>query len=357
MGRVAARARGAECRWWLWTVILAAFPAGALPAEAATPLVRAAYVYDYMDVAHLDSLASTGFNRAIIRLTGDTPGFGGAPVLRAWVRHGLDRGVEPVPESLLQGKSRLRALSTSRRYSRGPGRVSSDAGCPLDSLFWRSALLDRLEEVLQTVPDARRIAVDLEFPPGAPRHYEVGPCCCPECLAEYTGVRNEEHGGHDAWRFSGLLASQEARLARILGALLGEFAARHPGIEVGVFDLDLDSFVHRACARALSRSGVPTVDYCERSYSTGGVPLRGARARLRALGLATAPLVGGLWLKHFTPGQVPAELRSIAERGEGSFIFTTYSLWRDPETLTGSCTLMGSPADYRRVLAEGDLLP
>jgi hypothetical protein len=143
-------------------------------------------------------------------------------------------------------------------------------------------------------------------------------------------------------------------LERTLTGLLSEFATRHPGVEMAVFDLDLDSFVHRALARALSRSGVPTADYCERSYTAGGGALPMARARLDALGLSDAPLIGGLWLKRFRPGLLAAAVNSVLERSEGYFIFTTYSLWLEPTRLHGPYTLVGTQGDYWKALTEAN---
>jgi hypothetical protein len=289
----------------------------------------------------------------ILRISGDSLGSGTA----SWVARARAHGVECVPDFLLQNRTRQHALPAARRYTWGSGQTDPEAGCPLDSVFWRRCLLDRAEEILATLPEIRRLAVDLEFATGPPKHYDVGPCRCSACLAEYTGTSDPDRGGSRAWRLSGLLTWEEARLGEILAALLGEFAARHPGVELGVFDLDLDSFVHRAMARALARCGVPAADYCERSYSVAGGPLRGARARLRALGLTEAPLIGGLWLKRFASSNVPAALRSITERADGYFVFTTYSLSRDPATLSGPYTLLGSPADYWRALTEVNALP
>jgi hypothetical protein len=143
-------------------------------------------------------------------------------------------------------------------------------------------------------------------------------------------------------------------LERTLTALLTEFATRHPGVEVGVFDLDLDSFVHRALARALGRSAVPTADYCERSYSAAGAALPVARSRLDALGVPAAPLIGGLWLKQFPPERLTPALKSILERAEGYFIFSTYSLWLEPARLDGPYTLVGPPGDYWKALTEAN---
>jgi hypothetical protein len=101
---------------------------------------------------------------------------------------------------------------------------------------------------------------------------------------------------------------------------------------------------------------VPTVDYCERSYTSAGASLPGARARLRALGHAATPLVGGLWLKQFPPANLPHALRSVRDRADGYFIFTTYSL-DHPVSLDGAYELRGHPTEYWRVLAEANRKP
>ena len=323
------------------------------PAEGAS--IRAAYFYDYMDLHHLDTLASAGFNRAIVRIIGDSLGSGPETPLRDWFRRGSDLGVEVVPDWLVQSQSRLEALHTRRRYVWGPGNREPNIACPLDSAYWRSALLDRAEEMIAALPGAKRLAIDLEIHSGSRKYYDAGPCRCEACLDEYTRGRGAEFGGRGAR--SDLMSYQELRLTRILTALLRTFAARHPGVEIGVLDLDRDTFVHGSPARALARSNVPTASYSERSYAKGGVTLRDARKRLDTLGLPNAPLVGGLWLKRFPPRQVPAALRSVIDRADGYFVFTTYSLWREPSRLTGPYTLLGSPAEYWRALREVNRTP
>ncbi len=125
----------------------------------------------------------------------------------------------------------------------------------------------------------------------------------------------------------------------MLQRLLAPFAARHPGVGIDVFDLDFDSFVHRAMARALARNHIPTADWTERTYSTGSGPLPFVQARLAALGLGGTPVIGGLWLKRWSPDALPGAARDLASRGGGWFAFTTYSLWQDPAKLTGPYTL------------------
>src|SRR6185436_13512912 len=114
--------------------------------------------------------------------------------------------------------------------------------------FWRSALLDRANEMMNVVPGVRRLAVDLEIYTGNRHHYDAGPCQCPVCLREYrkaVAALPTDAPLPSAAQF------QESRLQRLLTALLVEFARAHPGAELGVFDLDLASFVHRAMGRAL----------------------------------------------------------------------------------------------------------
>ena len=149
---------------------------------------------------------------------------------------------------------------------------------------------------------------------------------------------------------------QESRLAGLLSTQLARFALRHPGVELGVFDLDLDSFVHRALARALTRARMATTDYCERTYPAGrGLP--GARARLQAVGCTNVRLAGGIWLKRWAPQDVPATTRSINQSADGYFVFTTFSLWEDPSLLAGPYTLMGPPVEYWRAFRKANHSP
>lgn len=321
-------------------------------AGAAAVPVRAAYFYHYMPAQHIDSLAAVGFNRAIVHWISDSLGTPGAIQLPMFMEHGERAGIDVVPQWALQARARLERLPTKRRYTWGSGKAEPLIGCPLDSLFWRSTLVDRANEFLAVAPGARRLAVDLEIYFGSRHHYDAGPCRCAACVREYIG--GTAAVPRDPRRLSGLLAFQEARLGRMLAGLLAEFGAAHPGVEIGVFDLDYDSFVHRAFARALARSQVPAANYCERTYGTGGGPVQGTRSRLARLGLPNASLVGGLWLKRWTPADLPPAARSILQQADGYFVFTTYSLWGDPARLAGPYTLLGTPSAYWSALRRAN---
>jgi hypothetical protein len=325
-------------------------------AVAAAPPVRAAYIYDHMDTAHLDSLAATRFNRVVLRMLGDSLDDSRAAILRSRIARGRALGIEVVLDWTFEAPARLVQLGTPRRYTWGLGNVEPNVACPLDSAYWQSALIHRAEEILGQLPEATQLAIDLEIHAGRVSHFAAGPCRCPDCLFEYTRTRNDPRA-RETWRLTGMLPYQESRLTRILNAMLAEFAARHPGVELAVFDLDLDSFVHRSLARALSHSRIPTANYCERSYAVGGAPLWSARGRLQALGLGDAQLLGGLWLKRFTPQDVPAAVRSITDLADGYFIFTTYSLWVEPSERVGPYVLLGPPGEYWEAFAEVNQLP
>ena len=323
-------------------------------AAAAAP-VRAAYFYNYMRMGHLDSLRAHGFDRAVIHWIPDSLGVQGALDLDRYASRGLALGIGITPQWSFQSPARLASRPWARRYTWRAGR-EPDVPCPNDSLYWRSALLDRADEFLTGGRGIARIAIDLELYRAGRHQYDAGPCRCPSCLAAYTGRRGLA-AKRGAPSLAGLLGWQEARLERTLTGILSEFRARHPGVELGVFDLDRETFVHRALARALARAGVPTADYCELSYSTSGADLVAARGRLDTLGQKSAPLIGGLWLKRFAPGDVPAALRSITAVADGYFIFTTFSLWLDPAQLHGPYTLPGSRADYWAALREANREP
>src|SRR5262249_22048349 len=154
-----------------------------------------------------------------------------------------------VPEWSLQAPSRLAALPTSRRYTWG-STVEPDVGCPADSLFWRSTLRDRALELLSAFPALRHLALDLEIYTGSRHHYDAGPCQCAACLAEFAA--------RPAGAPADLEGFQEQRLTAILEALLRELATLRPGFALDVFDLDFDSFVHRAMVKALVGAGLPT---------------------------------------------------------------------------------------------------
>lgn len=340
-------------RWaavWLTLAWAAAVQAG--PA----PPIRAAYFYHYMGAAHLDSLHVHGFDRAVIHWIPDTLGVAGQAELHAYAARALALGIEVTPQWSLQSPVRLQSRPRDRRYTWGRGRREAEVPCPNDSLYWRSALLDRAAEFLSAAPSVTCLAIDPELYRGGRHHYDAGPCRCRSCLAAYAAGRPLSSRGENP-SLAGLLGWQEARLERTLAGILAEFATRYPGVELGVFDLDLDSFVHRALARALARAAVPTVDYSERSYASGGAALVAARGRLDALGQKGTPLIGGLWLKRHSPEEVPAALRAIATTGDGYFVFTTFSLWLDPARLEGPYTLSGSPQDYWAALAEANRQP
>ena len=327
---------------------------GAGAAEGSSgPPIRAAYFYHYMGASHLDSLQAHGFGRAVIHWIPDSLDARGHAELAAFVTRGATLGVEVTPEWSWQSPSRLDSRPPERRYTWGRGRREADVPCPLDSLYWRSGLLDRADEFLGASPGLTSLAIDLELFRGSRHHLDAGPCRCPACLADYAAGRS---GGRPS--LAGLLGWEEARLARILGGLCAEFRTRHPGVELGALDLDFDSFAHRALARALARAAVPTMDYCERTYAGAAIAnLSAARARLDALGLQGAPLLGGAWLKRLAPGDVAPALRAIDGAADGHFVFTTFSLWLDPAKLQGPYVLEGAQADYWSALAAANGAP
>lgn len=320
------------------------------PARAAVP-GRAAYFYHYMSASHVDSLAAAGFDTAVIHWIPDTLGVRGAAEWKAFAARGLATGVEIVPEWSLQQLSRLAASPKDRRYVWGGGVVEPDTPCPLDSSYWRSALLDRVEEWFAVAPGIRRVALDLEHWKGRRHHWDAGPCRCPHCVREYRGKRPPPR---DPRRLVGLLGWEEASLERRLIPILREFARRHPGVELGVLDLDYEAFPHRALARALVQAGVPTADWCEKTYANGARELPAVRQRLNALGLASAPLHGGLWLGRFTPSELANAVRGVRAGTDGWFAFTTFSLWQDPAQLRGPYTLAGPQARYWDALREAN---
>lgn len=320
--------------------------------SAAGSPVRAAYFYHYMSTGHLERLSAVGFNRAVIHWIADTLGDNGASELAAFRATATPLGIELVPQWALQQPSRVSARPAARRYTWGGGVVESEIACPLDTSYWRSALLDRADEFLAADPQIDRIAIDLELYRGGRHHYDAGPCRCVRCLAEYRAGTSAR--GRDPRRPAGLLGWEEAALEQRLTVLLREFAARHPGVELGVFDLDFDSFVHRALGRALHRAQVLTADYCERSYDGAGESLSAARNRLDSLGLDAAQLIGGLWLKRVGPGELRPAVQSVLRQAQGYFVFTTFSLWVEPSRLSGPYTLGGSQAEYWSALQESN---
>jgi hypothetical protein len=287
-----------------------------------------------MNADHLDSLARAGFNRAVIKCIQDSLGARGATELRGFLGRAPGLGIEVVPEWSLQAVARLAALPTTRRYVWGV-TVESNVGCPADSLFWRSVLRDRGAEILNAFPEVRHIAVDLEIYTGSRHHYDAGPCRCPGCLAEFAARASGAPGDLETF--------EEGRLAAILQGLLGELMAMRPGLEMDFFDLDYNSFVHRAMVRALVRTGLATTNYCERSYARAAAAIPEARAPLDSLNLH-APLVCGLQLKNFAPQQLVGAVGDVLQAAEGFFIFTSYSLWQAPENLAGPYLLAGSQA-------------
>lgn len=324
--------------------------------SAKTVMTRAAYMYDYMPAAHVDELAQAGFNRLLVHWIADSLNSAGAASFKDMADHAQARGIDIVPEWLLQQKTRLAARPTTRRYTWGHGVLEPTVACPLDSAYWRSALLDRADEWLAADPRIRHLAVDLELLGAGRHHYDGGPCSCSACIAEYAHGR-EDIMTRDPAQLTGLLPYEEARIAAIFRGLLAEFTARHPGVELGVLDLDLDSFVHRALGRAIARRNVASMDYTESSYGTGAAALVPARKRLNRLGLRATPLVAGFWLKRWTPDQLEHAMRKVNAQGDGYFVFTTYSLWQSPTRLNGPYTLQGAPGEYWRALREANTTP
>lgn len=315
--------------------------------------IRAAYFYDYMPPSHIGSLAAAGFDRVLVKFSDDSLHSQALARVRAMGALAHQRGVRFIPAFNLQSRSRLAASGTSRRYTWGDGdRVEYELACPLDSAYWHSVLIERAREFLALSPDVGGLVLDLEVYFGDAHHYDRGPCRCPGCLSEY----NAEPVGAalSAGEIYGLHAFEEVRLTRVLTAMLRAFALLHPGVEIGVFDLDLDSFVHRALARALALSGVPTVDYCEATYATGAVALAEVRERLTAVGLGDISIIGGFWLKKWTPDRLEPAIAEMNRSADGYFVFTTFSLWSDPRRLAGPYTVAGAQGDYWAALRRAN---
>src|SRR5207244_5261760 len=127
--------------------------------------------------------------------------------------------------------------------------------------------------------------------------------------------------GLDRTRLSGLIGWEESRVTSIVTGLLTEFGAAHPGVSLDVLDLDFASFVHRGCARALAAAALPTADYSESTYALGGGPVPRIRSRLARLGLPSAAVIGGVWLKRFAPKDLPPAVASITAAADGYFVF------------------------------------
>jgi len=302
-----------------------------------TSPVRASYFYDYMPTSHVDSLAASGMNRAIIKWIADSLTSRGATELRNFTTRGAARGVEIAPSWALHGPTRLKALATTRRYTWSQAKtVEPEVGCPMDKVFLRSALLDRANEIFAVAPGVKRVVVDLELYSGSRHHYDAGPCRCAACIREYRSIRGSKPT---------LEKSEEQRLTTILTSYFTEFATAHPGVEVGFFDLDFNSFFHRAMALATVKAKVATHDYTERTYRTGASDAAAAKSVLTGLGV-NAPVTGGLILMSFTPAELTAEAKAMADRTGGYFIFSTYSLWADPSKRLGRYALQGTPTEY-----------
>ncbi len=318
---------------------------------AAAGTVRAAYCYGYMSPSHVDSLAAHGFTRAIVHTISDSIDARSVTEFRGFALRSAATGLEFVPEWLFQSDSRLALRPAARRYTWGRGTIEAAVPCPLDSVYWQRAVFDAADSVLAAVPGVARVAVDLELYRDSRHHYDAGPCRCAACLSEYL-VATPALAGRDPSRLGGLAGWEESRVAAFLRPMLRQFARRHPGVRLEVFDLDLDSFVHRALGRALARTAVPTTDYTERTYSTGSGSLQAARDRLRSIGLAATPLVGGLWLKRYSPAALVVAMHAIEHAADGVFLFTTYSLVVDASKLTGGYALQGDARDYWNALGS-----
>jgi hypothetical protein len=305
--------------------------------------VRAAYFYDYVSYYHLDSLAASGMNRALVKFISDTLGAKGTERLRGWMGKSDRTRVVVVPAFNLQNRVRLQAAGTTRRYTWGGGTVEAEVACPQDSALLASIFLERAREFLAADGRVRGLLVDLEIYHGGIHHYDRGACQCTSCLAEYAVASASPEPP------ASMEAFQQERLAGLLAPMLAGLRLDRPHIEFGFLDLDYDSFVHRAFATAVERSQVRAVDYTERTYSVGASGLEAVKAALRDIAPGV-PVVGGLWLKRHAPSTLPQTLRDVARQSNGFFLFTTYSLWQDPALLTGTYTLQGTAAEYWQAL-------
>jgi hypothetical protein len=223
-------------------------------------------------------------------------------------------------------------------------------GCPLDEAMWKSGLADRLNEILAADPGITRVLVDLELYSAGRHHYDAGPCRCASCRDAFPEARAADGGAAGE---AALVRAQEDRLVSFLTPMCSAFAAAHPGVEIGVFDLDFPSFVHRALARALVAAKVPAADYTERTYREGAARAGEAKAALDSLGVR-GPLVTGLLLKRILPANLTAMAKDAVARTDGYFIFTTYSLWQTAEKLTSDYTLPAPAAEYWPALSAAN---
>ncbi len=313
--------------------------------------VRAAHLLHYMPAEHLDVLAANGFTRALILVHADSLREHDVVQLRTLDERARVYGMELAPQFQLEAPSRLQSRPEDRRYTWGRDQVEPVA-CPMDSVWWADALLVRAGEFLRAAPGTMRLALDLELRHGQRQHYDAGPCRCPHCLREYRPNARSEQRVHTSQ--SGLRAFQERRLERMLASILADFAHRHPGVELGVYDLDLDVPVHRALVRALARGLIPVADYCTRSYESGGGSLNRVRDRLHSLGIEPVSVMGGLWLKRLKPAALEPAVASVLDRADGYFVYSTYSLWREPHQLVGPYTLLGDQDEYWSALRHAN---
>jgi len=65
-------------------------------------------------------------------------------------------------------------------------------------------------------------------------------------------------------------------------------------------------------------------------------------------------LIGGLWLKRLKPGSLGTAVASVLDRADGYFVFSTYSLWREPHQLVGPYTLLAPREEYWNALRRAN---
>jgi hypothetical protein len=353
MDGMKSRGRGSWIGMLFVLVAMSGF--GPTAANAAQPPqvrpVRAAHLLHYMPAEHLDVLAANGFTRAVILFHSDSLREQDGAQLRAIDERARSYGMEVVPQFQLDAPTRLASRPADRRYTWGRDQVEPVA-CPMDSMWWAEALLQRAGEILHSAPGTLRLAIDLELRHGSRRFYDAGPCRCVHCLREFRPNARPEQLANASQ--SGLRVFQENRLRRVLESILAEFIERHPGVELGIYDLDLNVPVHRALGRALAADRIPVADYCTRSYESGGGGLKGVRARLNSLGLDPVSVIGGIWLKRLKPDDLEPAVASVLDRADGYVVYSTYSLWREPHQLLGPYTLNGEQGEYWGALREAN---
>ncbi|MGI5819579.1 MAG: hypothetical protein ACOX9R_15925 [Armatimonadota bacterium] len=255
------------------------------------------------------------------------------------------------------------------------GRVERYA-CPLEERFWQEHLLPGMLEraALANDPELQVDGLWIDFELYATvtgQRYYTNACYCDHCIAQFAAHRGieipelapeqrrpwlEEQGHGD--EYTQLL---QERVEEYATEVREQVHAMNPNLLLGFYPTPHNwSLV--GVARAFSTERLPIILWATDTY-TGGGPARVPddwRAHYESLGI-NARYCAGMLLRCYSAKNLAANIYEASAKGDGYWLFTTYTLWTPEDEHRGDYYLAaGSAEEYwaaiERANAELDRL-